>query len=366
MRQFRVGLYSVILLSVAVMLQPCFAQTSSLGNTSKSDDITVQQNGDIFPLLKIAECNLDGLIFQSGDLSIKNFRSHLSIQGRDLSGNKWEAHTSITGLGCEIYRGDLDGNGKSDLAVWIPGIGSRGSYETRLVVLLFDATGKPAPWGATGKFSATTNGIAEIRRGAGGGAVIMHNYMTGHPAWDGVTYLSKPYKVADAGITSIDGRYSGIEFPSVTGARAADPAFQKAMRRMSLSTMNGSQNTTVDSLSSLPRIVRYGADARAVAKPQNTAPITAEQGARLTIDVDALNATTEHIILSDGSKLNMPTILIVDSSGGRRTITFDPESDDFTQLEKGSYRINQTGTDCTDADDCRPFILRAIEENPQQ
>lgn len=367
MWKLQVGLSSTIILGIAVLLlQPCFAQTSSQGTTSESKDITVQLNGGIFPMHKIAECDLDGLIYQSGDFSINNYRSHLSIQGRDLSGNAWEAQTSITGLGCEIFQADLEGNEKQDLIIRAPGIGSTTPYDTRLTILLFDAAGKPVPWSATGNFNATNNGIKEISRSQGGGAVIMHNYMAGHPSWGGVTYVSKPYQVVNSEITSITGTYSGVMFPKIIGARAADPTFQRAVNRMSLSTADGSQKTALESQTGQPRFVRYGSDAPTVIKSQNNAPITAEQGARLTIDMDALNAAAERILLSDGSKLGLPAILIVDSSSGRRKIVFAPEGSDLTQLEKKSYSIQQIGADCPDADECQPFILRAVEQNPQQ
>jgi len=361
MSKFRFNLYSIIILVVASLLHPCFAQTD---NINKIPDITVQMNSEVFPLHEIAESDRVESVYRSADLNIDNQGSVLKIQGRDLPENSWEAEIPINGSGCAIFLGDLDENGKSDLIVWEPGIGSRGSYDNQLIILLFDATGKPIPWSATGEFNATTNGISEIRRGAGGAAVILHKFITGHPAWGGVTYISRLYKVADAEITSLDGKYSRIDFPAVTGARAADPLFQKAMSRTSLSTVDGNLNISRDSQIALPHFIRYGADASIAAKAQAAATVTAEQGARLTVDMDALNAAAKHIVMSDGSKLELPTILIIDSSSGKRKIVFSPDGDDLTPLERGSFSMKQIGMDCQDADQCQPFILNMVEQKP--
>jgi len=321
-------------------------------------------NGDTFPLLKIGECDRQGPVYQSSSFSINIHGAILGIKGRDLKGSAWEADASFNGPGCEIFIADLGANGKQDLIIRTPGIGSRGNYETNLSILLFDSNGDPVPWSATGLFNLNNKGIIEISKSAGGEAMILHNYLVGHPAWGGVSYISALYKVADASVNQIVGSYSGIEFPKIVGSGAVDPVLQKTVRRMNLSTIDTSQKTAADAQTTLPHFIRYGSDVPEQAKLQSAAPLTAEQGANLTIDVETLNASAEHIMLSDGSKLDIPTILIVDSVSGVRKIIFAPDSTDIAPLEKVVHNVQQMGTDCPDSDDCHPFILRFAEQRP--
>jgi len=150
----------------------------------------------------------------------------------------------------------------------------------------------------------------------------------------------------------------------IVGSGAVDPVLQKTVRRMNLSTIDTSQKTAADAQTTLPHFIRYGSDVPEQAKLQSAAPLTAEQGANLTIDVETLNASAEHIMLSDGSKLDIPTILIVDSVSGVRKIIFAPDSTDIAPLEKVVHNVQQMGTDCPDSDDCHPFILRFAEQRP--
>ena len=362
MQTFRVGVLSAFVLSIAFCLQPCFAQTSIQQTASNLQSVPPSLNGAIFPLLKIAECDRQGLIYQSSDFSVSIHGATLEIQDHDLTGNAWEAQTTFNGPGCEIFQADLDVNGKPDLIIRTPGIGSRGLYDTHLTILLFDDAGKPIPWSATGNFSLAGNGVKEITRSSSGRAIILHSYLVGHPAWDGVSSISKLYQFVDAKVSSIEGTHSGIEFPRISGAREADSAFRKTVSLMSLSTTNSSEKPSLLAQNSNPRFVRFGADTPVMAKAQSNAPLTAEQGANLTIDTESLNAGAEHIILSDGSKLELPTILVIDSVNGNREIIFSPDSGDLTLLGRGSYSIQQVGTDCQDGDECHPFILHSVEQ----
>lgn len=345
------------------MFQPCFAQTSTTGTRPTFQGNLVRLNNGVFPLVKVAECDRQGSAYESADFNIYIRGSVLSIQGRDLSGNAWTAETSFSGPGCKIFQADLDVNGRQDLIIFAPGIGSRGLYDTHLTMLLFDAAGKPVPWSATGYFSLTSNGIAEISPSPSGGAVVLHNYIVGHPSWGGVSYIARLYKVANAEISTVESVYSGTAFPVITGARASDPTFQKAVGEKSLSTVDDSQKAATGAQTPSLHFVRYGTEIPAAAKPPSGTILTPEQGAGITIDMSALNAGVEHLILSDGSKLDLPTVLILDSANGARRIVFSPESRDLTQLENGSYSIQQLGTDCLDVGDCRPFILRAVEQS---
>ena len=233
-----------------------------------------------------------------------------------------------------------------------------------MILLLFDATGEPVPWIATGRFSVTNHGIAEIRRSPTGSAVILHTYLAGHPAWGGVTRVSNLYRVTGTIVSSIKGTYAGIEFPDVVGARENDHAFRQAVSNANLSTESFIPGSSEKTQAVPPRFVRYGADSARPSESQAGAALTAEQAANLTVDTAAFNAGIEHLVLSDGSRLDLPSILVVDSTGGTRKIFFSADGEDLAPLEKGSYSVRQSGEDCLGADGCHPFRLHAVEQNP--
>ena len=365
MRKFSsLGLSLVVIFSAVVLCMDSTAQTPSPAAMTKLHGIRL--SGSPFPLLKLAECNRQGSIYESADFTVNVQGSGLTIQGQDPSGKSWEAKARFNGLGCQIFQGDLSGDGRQDLIIWLPGIGSTGVYDTHLIVLLFNSTGKPFPWSATGQFTLATHGIEEISRSASGGAVILHSYIVGSRVWGGVTYVSTLYKVVNDEISQIKGNLDGIEFPRATGAKAANTSFLHLIQTTGLSTIAPGNNATASAgQASFPRFVRYGAESSKIATAYNNAVLSPEEGVDLRIDTNALNAQTNHIVLSDGSQLDLPNILIVNLASGGRKIIFGPDDKDFAQLTKGSYAIQQIGSDCLGVDDCHPFILKAMEQSPE-
>ena len=356
--------FSFVVLSLIFFSKVSAAQTFSLGSDNVSQRNHAQLQNSVFPQIKIAECDRQGTIYKSADMSIIIHGGDIVFQGQDSSLKPWTAQSSFNGPGCEIFQSDLSGNGKHDLLIITPGIGSRGEYDTRLTIILFNTAGKPIPWTATGRFSIINDEIKEIYRYSDGAAVIQYNYAVGHPAWGGVSYISSLYRVTNDEIIPVNGVYSGVTFPRISGSKANDTAFQKSISAMKLSTTNAGQISFSEAPIPYPHFVRYGSDTTKILKTQNNVSLAAEQGENIMVDADAIDAGRERIELSDGSKLDIPAILLVDSISGTRKIIFAPESTDMIQLKKGSYEIQQAGMECQDVDDCRPFILHAIEQHP--
>lgn len=355
--------FTFIVLSLMCFSKASTAQRSFPRSDNGSQRNHAQLQNSVFPQTKIAECDKQGAIYKSADLSIIIHGTDIVLQGHDSSSAPWTAHSSFNGPGCEIFQADLEVNGKHDLLIVSPGIGSRGEYDMHLTIILFNGAGKPTPWTATGRFSVVDNEIVEIRRSHDGAALIQHNYAVGHPAWGGVSYISSLYAVTNGEILQINGEYSGMKYPVIHGLKDNDPAFQKSVSAMKLSTGDASHTPIPETQHSYPHVVRYGADISKMSQTPKSEPLTPEQGAHIMVDVESFDAAKERLELSDGSKLDTPTILLVDSAGGARNIVFAPESTDMVQLEKRSYEIQRTGIDCRDLDDCRPFILHAIEQN---
>jgi hypothetical protein len=359
----RFGVLLSIILSLMLIPKTGIAQTSFLGPDNGSLKNHTQIQDSVFPQTKLAECNKQGAIYQSDDLSIIISGVDIVFKSPDSSLNTWTAQSSFNSPGCEIFQADLSGTGSRDLLILTPGIGSRGEYDTRLTIILFNTAGKPTPWTATGRFRVINGEIREIERSADGTALIQHNYSVGHPSWGGVTYISSLYKVINGEILSVNGQYSGVTFPNFSGAKANDTAFQKSIDASKRSTTIASQTPVAETQAPRAHFVRYGASTK-ISETQNSASLPTLQGPSIMIDEDALAAGREHIELSDGSKLDLPAILIIDSVSNARKIVFAPESTNMTQLKNGSYEIQQIGKDCQDVDDCRPFILHAVEQRP--
>jgi hypothetical protein len=180
----------------------------------------VQQN----PLLlsKVASCESQELPYNSATFSIMNQGTELLIRGKDLTGNAWNAILPVTGLGCDIFQADLDGNGQQDLIIYAPGIGDKGSYDTHLTILLFDRNAKPYPWQAIGRFTLTNGGIQEIFKDSSGSVAIVQTSEIGLPAWGGISFLSYLYHAKDNRIVKASESYAGIKFPYLVKASSTD------------------------------------------------------------------------------------------------------------------------------------------------
>jgi len=344
-------------ISMMLMLSSVHAQSSQFNDHDPLQ--AIEQKSEVFPLARIAECDRQGVIYQSDDLDITLAGSVLRIDGHGVPAHGWETNATVTGIGCEIFQADLDGSGRQSLVIRIPGIGSSGSYGTRLAVLLFDSLGRPVPWSATGRFDIVDNGIRQVRRMSNGQGIVLHSFALGHPAWGGVSYDSELYEVIDSSVRLMEGSYAGEQFPYITGARSSDKQFLESIRSINLSTEAGSSEST---LSGTRLFVRFGSATAVTQGAGKPATVSPEQGANLMIDATAVANSQQQVILSDGTKFEIPDILVVDSVSGFRKVIFSPEDADLRALEKGKYSIRDIGKDCFDSDDCHPNILRAIEQ----
>jgi len=319
-----------------------------------------QFRGTPLPLSQIVTCDQEGTSYRNADLSIISRGPALILQGRDLANNTWKANLSITGLGCTIFQADLDDNGHLDLIIYAPGIGDRGSYDTSLTIILFDAQGKPFPWQATGRFTLGDGAIQEIRRDSEG-VTILQTSEYGLPAWDGISYLSYLYRVQNSRVLSQRGSYGGIQFPYLVKANQTDTRIGRTAGEINLSTNGIAEHTVSPVQGTDPRFLEYGTDVASTSTTTSDSSLTSGAGqiTNPTIDLKSLSNTEKQIVASDGSKLNLPDILVTDHSDGSRQIVFHPEEGDFEQLSGKNYRIHSVGSDCSSLDDCQPFIVWA-------
>jgi len=319
-----------------------------------------QSHENVVHLSQIASCDQNGMEYHDATLAITTQGTTLSFRGTDFTGSVWSAKLRVTGLGCTIFQGDLDNNGQSDLVIYSPGITDRGAYGTSLTILLFDKGGKPFPWQVTGRFTLVDEGIQEIKRDSKGTAIVQTSEL-GLPAWGGISFVSYLYRLADSRVIMSHETYKGIEFPHLIAANQTDSRITLTASSMNLSTNVVTQGTASPVQSGDAQFLRYGAQSRSSTISSSTSSVTAGVGtiANPTVDVNALSNTGEHIIASDGSKLDLPDILVIDNAAGSRQIVFHPEDTDLKQMEGGKYRIHPMGLNCSDPDDCQPFIVWA-------
>jgi hypothetical protein len=283
---------------------------------------------------------------------------NLLIQGTSLAGTAWKASLRISGLGCTIFHANLDNNGQQDLVIYSPGITDQGAYGTSLSILLFDKSGDPFPWQATGRFTLVKEGIQEIRRDAKG-VVIMQTSELGLPAWGGISFVSYLYRLADTRVIASQESFEGIDFPHVVAASQGDPKITRSANAINLSTNMVALDSNSPVQNADAMFMRYGAESSSAVAASTMSSAKSNPITNPTIDANALSNAGEHMIVSDGSKLDLPDILVVDNARGARHIVFHPEDTDVKQLAGKKYRIHPTGLNCSDPDDCHPFIVWA-------
>lgn len=315
----------------------------------------------IFPQAKISSCDIQGEIYNSPQLDISVEGAEINIHGTTDSIRTWATSISFNGPGCEIYLSDLNRNGRQSIIVFTPGIGSMGAYDGHLFILLFDDEGQPTPWEATGLFSASEFGVNEIRKSSSNGyAFILHNYAIGHPSWGGVSYLSTAYRITGNNITKVRGELSGNKLPYIAGEKSNDPGVVDLSNEADISLIDES----IASKQIVRRkFVRYGTEdsirESGISQSKTNAILPEQRGQNIMVDINKLNNVQEKIELSDGVRLELPSILVVDSPD-KRQIVFNPGGPDVSRLlESGVHSVLQEGNECEDVGFCRSFLLWA-------
>jgi hypothetical protein len=347
-------------MSLATLSAFMYAQTL----TQVKDDVREQLNKSRitpFPLSEVATCDKQGLLYHnSGDLDITARGSVLLIQGRDLTNQAWAAKLSVTGLGCMIFQADLDENGHPELLIYTPGIGvgEISGYDSRLTILLFDKQGKPFPWQATGRFRVLSGGIQEVVPDSNGAAILQTSEF-GLGAWDGISYVSFLYRLDEGKISATSQSYAGIRFPHIVKGNPADKRLERTAREIDLSMNVIAQNMSSPVQDTDALFVRYAPYSTSSPTQQSSSEANSSGFQPTNVTVTETVSEGEHIVLSDGTKLNLPDVLVIDRLDQGRQIVFRPEAEDFERLGDRSYRVHQTGFDCSGIDDCQPFILWA-------
>jgi len=287
-------------------------------------------------------------------------RNKLQIEGKDAVSRTWYAELPVQGLGCNIFAADLTHNGQRDLAIYVPGIGDRGAYGTALALILFDASGTPTPWYAVGKFTENTRGIEEIKTDAFSRTWVVHTKQVGHPAWDGISYITSLYRISQKGIISEPGENSGIKFPHIASASPQDTRLDGIVAQTNLTSLSSAENLSTN-LEEIPTLKQNSKKANfLVSKTASNTPIY--NGENMQANPTTVDSSSDSIILSNGAKLDIPDILTISKPDGNIKIIFRPDEEDFQSLS--NYHIQPVGTNCYDLDECQPFLIHAMSSQP--
>jgi hypothetical protein len=335
------------------------AQSATLSQTYEYSTPVDHVLSKAFPMVELSDCSKEGEKISSNMATIE-ISDRIHIRGTSAAGTKWSAAWDYAPVfGCGIYRADLDRNGREDLIVLIFSNDSTGSYRSSLTILRMDKDGQPHPWRILGSFRADEHGVAEIALDTHGNTLILDAVQIGHPAWDGVSKGYALYRIEDGRIEPVKGSYQGFSWPYLPKENPKNAELAKMLGQQDISVQSTSAEAEKTTNQSPVRVLRYGVDEP---KKNDIKPLEIPPGQYPTVDIAAIDAAKEHLVLSDGSKLDLPAILILDRADRSREIVFDPEVENISELWKSPFTVRSMGTQCSDADDCQPFLFWATAD----
>ena len=316
----------IIFITIALLAAGCPLRSQTTNEIAVKNINHLASNQRGVQLLEIAECSHQGELYKSSSLSINAKGPTLILKGSDHSANPWSVESSLHGSDCSIYLADFPGSTQQSIVLFIPGIGSRGSFENTLTLIQFNEQGTPIPWTATGHFTQSATGIQQLVRSDAGKAMVIHSYGTGLPAWGGITYLTYLYEITTSGVSSLKGEYFGTSFPAILGPKEQDLKLRQTSERVSLSISDSSINANLKTAqSTTPHFVKY--DQGTIPQYSSTPidHIATGQSGYPTFDISGPNMQNEPILLSDGTRLALPSILMIDLQSGERQIVVSPK-----------------------------------------
>lgn len=358
MKHSRLSLFvASVVASLAVVSTAAQGQTRFQDKDLVSTQLT-RSTGKVFALTQVGTCEQGGSFPASDNVTISAKGPVLEIRGADSAGAPWSAKLRVNGPSCTVLQGDLDNNGRPDLVIYAPGISDRGAYGTTLSILLFDKNGEPFPWQATGRFTLVEGGIQELRQDSKG-TILFETSELGLPAWGGISLVSNLYRFEDSRVVTSNNTLQGVEFPHVVSQNQGDAKIAHMVSSINLSTDVVPPGTGSPVQNADAKFVRYGAPSNAPVTSASPAPAAVGQGANPAVNLSAVSGAENQITVSDGSRMELPDVLVLDRANGIRQIVFHPEQADLQPMATETYRIHPTGLNCTGPDDCEPFILWA-------
>lgn len=137
----------------------------------------------------------------------------LIIEGRDTAGKGWSVKSGVKmpGLGGQMYVGDLDKNGFSDLVILAYTGGNGLAPGSHFISVMFDSSGRPTFFEADAYFEPGRNGFADLVDMDGDGKAELV-----HMTFDDGYWITDLYKARNARWGHVAGTFRGRRFPLYT------------------------------------------------------------------------------------------------------------------------------------------------------
>lgn len=283
---------------------------------------------------KIIDCATAQSPVEWKGMTINHSENGLTLSGYDHNGGTWQATIPAGSImSCEVWAATLAKGQPEDVIVFNR---DENKYDSQLTILRFNRDGRPMPWLAHGNFNVTAKGVTQIVQDSttgNAGVIVPQREGDRH---SGYAYVYHLIAVSPTGMQKELGEKYSAQWPIITGNRKF---------------LSGTE--TRDTLSEQT-------DTSATA-------MSAQAGEGVTLESvippgkgpDGLGS----VALSNGKSIMFPSILVVDSRLGNRSIYFAGDVPD--QLEKmtnSKYSVRLEGTTCEE-EECRPLLLIAKQQD---
>lgn len=134
----------------------------------------------------------------------------LTIEGRDKAGKRWLVRSGaiVSGLGGQMYVGDLDKNGSNDLVILTSTGGNGLAPTTHFISVMIDSSGRPTFFEADGYFEPGDNGFSDLvdMNADGKAELIYMNFDDGY-------WITTLYRASNGRWERVTGSFRGRRFP---------------------------------------------------------------------------------------------------------------------------------------------------------
>ncbi len=251
--------------------------------------------------------------------------------------------------GTGARRLDLDRNGYRDLIVVTFNPRSDGQ-DVKLTTILIDRERRPVPWQAWGYFEVDNQGVSELLDiDNDGRAELVYLHVEGDQ-FDGERSSLSLYAARDAHWERVSGPVGGMTFPLL------EPPGTNLLEQPDLTNAVAPSGGQVRITSLIPgRAEDCGVQL----------PITRDPDGTVSVDTEAAAARRQScydkLALSDGRKLNVPEIVVLDRPGGRQVSLMGSgkHTSLLNEAKADRLSVQVVGRSC--ASGCRPFLLWAYE-----
>ena len=309
-----------------------------------------------FPQVKLADCTLPVGVEKQAPRTVRTYRiggvtaqlsNRLRLDGKDIAGAPWAMELETKSGGCWLWQADLDRNGRQDLIMVTSDATSAGDSIATLIMI--DARGRPIPWQGAGHYDSEDGGLNNLVDLDGDGrAELLYLYVEGIDRGHARATSLTRYEIRNARLKRVDGWFAGDVFPAIQPKRArvrGEPDLTNVVDMEGPSAMIASliQGKKEDCGVQVP--LTHGAEGS----------LRANHNAGEAIN----EGCYDKLVLSDGRKLNLPEVAVLDRASGRDVAILNTTRL-LIEARMRRLAVRFAGRICDDG--CHPFFLWASEQ----